>query len=648
MRKINFVQPVIFGYQNKEEGGNFNEEFQLLYPAIAESIKNLIAGLTGTEVKNNYKSLVDFQTSNMFKQDFKVSLNIVEETFTSVVYSVTIHDIANKPWPMFSETKAAKVTNPSIGLPYFVGIEEKIVVEKPQIQHSTEVRKETEQNPVAKQPELFSGGVEQNPICRTDKELLKKVSDVLTNSSMTSKEQAAASNIPSMYIYYYRKNVFCDRITRERNLSNLQKIKKAIDQGKIKQLSTTPAENYWDFNYKLLYLQKQGIDVASLLGYGLRFLGTLGTKECVFTTEECVMLTNKLDALFDDYKSGKLRVVQATAKEIKNDTVKDIKLEIQPSTVSKLAGNPNNFVIPTVKPYTSKDTKEKQHATKQKEVPVVTLVTEEEQTKLASLIENLEIKSALQLSRLGKVAVKITHSLFAKNFDGINPSIVRVLIGNLEKALEEKAKKDIEEAQESASRNESINIIQTAYNYCHNHPKLTETEKKILDNKQIAMVMRDDKAVGLNTHNLNFIAAEVQMVYNCLKDIPKVEESSEETPEQTSEEKSSLKSEIIGKMIKFNKGYISKAKNEIKSRYGRNEAVISAKVTKLCFIENRRRLILVDNSMQKVSSLLEIPFSILKKVSNFTNPPSNEEQLALYLYLNDNLAFIAELENLKD
>ena len=203
MRKINFVQPVIFGYQNKEEGGNFNEEFQLLYPAIAESIKNLIAGLTGTEVKNNYKSLVDFQTSNMFKQDFKVSLNIVEETFTSVVYSVTVHDIANKPCPMFSETKAAKVTNPSIGLPYFVGIEEKI------------------------------------------------------------------------------------------------------------------------------------------------------TKECVFTTEECVMLTNKLDALFDDYKSGKLRVVQTTAKEIKNDTVKDIKLEIQPPTVSKLAGNPNNFVIPTVKPYTS-------------------------------------------------------------------------------------------------------------------------------------------------------------------------------------------------------------------------------------------------------------------------------------------------------
>ena len=238
--------------------------------------------------------------------------------------------------------------------------------------------------------------------------------------------------------------------------------------------------------------------------------------------------------------------------------------------------------------------------------------------------------------------------MFVKNFDGINPSIVRVLIGNLEKALEEKAKKDIEEAQESASRNECINIIQTAYNYCHNHPKLTETEKKILDNKQIAMVMRDDKAVGLNTHNLNFIAAEVQLVYNRLKDIPKVEESSEETPEQTSEEKSSLKSEIIGKMIKFNKGYISKAKNEIKSRYGRNEAVISAKVTKLCFIENRRRLILVDNSMQKVSSLLEIPFSILKKVSNFTNPPSNEEQLALYLYLNDNLAAISELENLKE
>ena len=139
-------------------------------------------------------------------------------------------------------------------------------------------------------------------------------------------------------------------------------------------------------------------------------------------------------------------------------------LEIQPPVVSKLAGIPNNFVTPAFKPRTPVLTKETKYVIKQKTIPEVTLVTEEEQTKLASLIENLEIKSALQLSRLGKVAVKITHSLFAKNFDGINPSIVRVLIGNLEKALEEKAKKDIEEAQESASRNESVNIIQTAYN----------------------------------------------------------------------------------------------------------------------------------------------------------------------------------------
>ena len=122
----------------------------------------------------------------------------------------------------------------------------------------------------------------------------------------------------------------------------------------------------------------------------------------------------------------------------------------------------------------------------------------------------------------------------------------------------------------------------------------------------------------------------------------------EETSTQSSEDKSLLKSEIIGKMTKYNKDYISKAKNEIKTRYSRNEAVISAKIMKLCFVENRRRLSLVNNSMQKVSSLLEIPFNILKKVSNFTNPPSNEEQMALYLYLNDNLAFIAELENLKD
>lgn len=277
MRKINFVQPVIFGYQNKEEGRNFNEEFQLLYPAISESIKNLIAGLTGTEAKNNFESLPHFQTSNVFKQDFKVSLNIVEETFTSVIFSVSIQDASNKPWPMLPETKSVKTTNPSIGLPYFVGIEEKFVVEKPQVQHSTKVRKENEQKPSQ----------------HTDKELLKKVSDALKNSSMGTKELADVSNIPSMYIYYYRKNVFCDRITRERNLFNLQKIEKAIDQGKFGHPVNTPTEDYQDFNDKLLFLHEQGIDVASLLGYGLRFLETLGTKDSVFTKEECVILNKK-------------------------------------------------------------------------------------------------------------------------------------------------------------------------------------------------------------------------------------------------------------------------------------------------------------------------------------------------------------------
>lgn len=603
MRKINFVQPVIFGYQNKEEGRNFNEEFQLLYPAISESIKNLIAGLTGTEAKNNFESLPHFQTSNVFKQDFKVSLNIVEETFTSVIFSVSIQDASNKPWPMLPETKSVKTTNPSIGLPYFVGIEEKFVVEKPQVQHSTKVRKENEQKPSQ----------------HTDKELLKKVSDALKNSSMGTKELADVSNIPSMYIYYYRKNVFCDRITRERNLFNLQKIEKAIDQGKFGHPVNTPTEDYQDFNDKLLFLHEQGIDVASLLGYGLRFLETLGTKDSVFTKEECVILNKKLNVLFNDYKSCKLRAVQTTAKEIKSDTFKEAK--------------------------------EKQNVAKQKEVPVVTLVTEEEQTKLAGLIESLEIKSALQLSRVGKVAVKITHSLFAKNFDGINPSIVRALIGNLEKTLEEKQKKDIEEAEENAFRNDCINFIQTAYNYCYDHPKLTKVEKKLLDSKHVAVILRDDKAVGVKTSDLKFYSDGIQSVFNRLKEIPKVEASEktlEETSTQSPEDKSLLKSEIIGKMTKYNKDYISKAKNEIKTRYNRNEAVISAKIMKLCFVENRRRLSLVNNSMQKVSSLLEIPFNILKKVSNFTNPPSNEEQMALYLYLNDNSAFIAELENLKE
>lgn len=793
MRKINFVQPVIFGYQNKEEGRNFNEEFQLLYPAISESIKNLIAGLTGTEAKNNFESLPHFQTSNLLKQDFKVSLDIVEETFTSVIFSVSIQDASNKPWSMLPETKSVKTTNPSVGLPYFVGIEEKFVVEKPQVQHSTEVRKETEQNPVAKQPELLNTSDVPQPSVKTDQELLKKVSESLIVSRLTIKEIGAITNVPLMYISYYRNSTFFDKITRKRNLLNLQKIEKAIDQGKIGRSVSITAEDCQEFNDRLFFLHEQGIDVASLLGYGLRFLETLGTKDCVFTEEECISLINKLNVLFDDYKSCKLRAVQTTAKEIKTDTFKDVKdvveapvdhkkkklaesivqtveclnlqseiagsnigftyskarsghyeeftyeelkkvadylsgllatrqrakdslekaanekrdvvakileeqkrvkmtteqfisalagkdpkplikniidgnvvlfslskaqsvlsraksLEIQPPTVSKLAAIPNNFVNFTVKPHTSKEAKEKQHAIKQKEVPVVTLVTKEEQTKLAGLIESLEIKSALQLSRLGKVAVKITHSLFTKNFDGINPNIVRVLIGNLEKALEEKQKKDIIEAEENASRNECINFIQTAYNYCYDHPKLTETEKKILDNKQVAVVLRDDKAVGVNTFNLKFCAAEIQLVFNRLKDIPKVEASEktlEETSTQTPEEKSLLKSEIISKMTKYNKDYISKAKNEIKTRYGRNEADISAKITKLCFIENRRRLTLVDNSMQKVSSLLEIPFNILKKVSNFTNPPSNEEQMALYLYLNDNLAFIAELENLK-
>lgn len=791
MRKINFVQPVIFGYQNKEEGRNFNEEFQMLYPAISDGVRNLVAGLTGTEKKGTFIELSDFQTSNLFKQDFKISLNIVEETFTSVVYSVTIHDTANKPWPMFPETKAVKVTNPSIGLPHFVGVEEKFVVEKPQVQHSTEVRQQIEQSPVVKQPELFVETPEQKKPDRTDAELLKKVNSALNNTSMTPKTIGDISGVPVMYIYYYRKNEFCDRITRERNLAILQKLEEAIDAGKIKQRVFVTVETAEDFKDKISYLQEHGIDVASKLGYGLGFLNTFGTEACVFTPEECEVLVVKLDKLFEDYKNGKLRAVQTTAKEFKTDVVKVDKaveespidhkkkklaetivqtveclnlqaeilgnnigvtyskirsgnyeeftyeelkkvsnylsgllnarlrakdslekasaekrvlvakileeqkrvkmttehfvsalagkdeksviknivagnielfslakaqsvlsraqtLEIRTPTVSKLAGTPNNFVNATIKTFTPKPVKENKSTENKKEAHVVTLVPEEEQAKLADLIEKLEIKSALQLYRIGKVAVKISQLLISKNFDGINPSVVRTLIGNLEKALEEKVKKDEEEAKENATRNEAINIIRSGYEYCYDHPKLSETEKKILDNKQIQAVMRDEKAVGVRTSNLKFIAEEVLAVFNRLKHIPKVEEVSKETSKQNSNEKSSLKSEIIGKMTKFNKDYIRKAKNEIKERYGRNEAVISGKVTKLCFIENRRRLSLVDNSMQKVSSLLEIPFNILKKVSNFTNPPSNEEQLALYLYLNDNLATLAELENLKD
>lgn len=456
MRKINFFQPIIFGYKNKDQGKNFNEEFQLLYPEIAKSIKKLVSSISGTEEVGSFKPIPDFQTSNLFKQDFKVLLEVEEETFSNVVFSVTIKDVLNNRHVLASMVKAPKVTGPSIGLPYFDTQEEPTFIEKPKVEQAI--------NPKKDNPQKLSSS--KNPdnkfdLTLSELQLLTKVSNGLLTCVDFPEKPLEVSGVPKMYLYYFRNKKLCERITKDRNIFFLKKIEEAIDQRKIKQPSISKAENYRDFSDKLFYLQEQGIDVANLLGYGILFLLTIGTKECVFTPEECVVLNSKLDALFDDYKSGKLRAVKTTAVELKANT-----------------------------------------------------------------------------------------------------------------PIQDPWKEIFEPAPDQASAVVSVQVPEN---------------------------IPDPKTV------------------------------------------------VIAKMTKFNKDYIAKAKEEIKSnKYTRNGIPIKGKISTMCFLENRRRLFLVSHSMQKVSSLLDIPFNILKKVTNFANPPSNEEQLALHLYLNDNKEVIKELESFKD
>lgn len=91
------------------------------------------------------------------------------------------------------------------------------------------------------------------------------------------------------------------------------------------------------------------------------------------------------------------------------------------------------------------------------------------------------------------------------------------------------------------------------------------------------------------------------------------------------------------------KALASRAKDTLKSYRG-NSSVVSRTVHRDCFMRNRQRLMIISKHIEEVAKLTGIHQNLVKRAFNHNNPPSSQEQVMFFLYLNDIKSTLAEIE----